>query len=144
MLKKLVLSCAAAMILGGGLSASVFASDVNAVPPIHWSSHPFDNTSGSFKSGKSFCAKKFIGKKTCIPAMNNTADTLTFNTDVYKSDQAPAGNVVTLMGKGALVSTIFTVMDGSTTVYSGPADNRAGIICSTDKVSKSTTCAAWK
>lgn len=149
MLKKIVLSCAATMILGSGLSVTAFASDVNAVPPIHWSSHPFDNSAGAFESGKAFCAKKFIGRKTCIPAMNNTSDILTFSADTYGNSDAQVGNVVTLMGKGSLPSTIFTVQDTApdgtkNTVYSGPANNRVGIICKSDPTTKNVTCSDWK
>lgn len=144
MIKKIMLSCAASMVLCTG----VFADELNGAPPIHWSKSPFDNTGLAFKSGKSFCAKKFVGRKTCIPAMNNTTDQLTFNTADYNADNAPTNMVVTLMGKGALASTIFTVQDTDAngkvnTVYSGPANNREGIVCSEDDA-KAITCAAWK
>lgn len=149
MFKKAVISCVAVAVLGSGFSTAIFADDSNKVPPIHWAANPFNNASDTFTSGKSFCGKKYIGKKTCIPAMNKTADTLTISTTSYDSSNAPSGDVVTLMGKGSLPSTVFTVADTdasgrTTTVYSGPANNREGIICSTDSTSHATACKAWK
>jgi hypothetical protein len=130
-------------------SNAVFAEDLNGAPPIHWSKSPFDNTALIFKNGKSFCAKKFVGRKTCIPAMNNTTDQLTFSTADYDADNAPAHMVVTLMGKGALPTTLFTVQDTDedgkvNTVYSGSANNREGIVCNADDATKAVTCAPWK
>lgn len=150
MFKKIVISCATAVVLGNCFSAAVFASDVNIdkAAPIHWGSHPYNNIGESnFKTGKKFCAKKYRGKKTCIPAMNNTQDSLAVNTVSYGGDNAPIGTVVALMGKESLLSTTFTVTDttaGGKTVYSGPANNREGIVCNEDQASKNITCAAWK
>ena len=149
MLKKLVMSCATSVILGGLFSTSVLASDTNKVTPIHWGSHPYSNAADEFKTGKKFCGNKYRGKKTCIPAMNNTDDTLTISASTYDSSKAPASNIVALIGKDSLPSTIFTVVDTtadvkSSTVYSGPANNREGIVCSKDTTTKATTCSAWK
>ena len=149
MFKKIVISCAATVILGACISSNVFASDANKALPIHWGSHAYNNTADAFKTGKKFCGNKYRGEKTCIPAMNNTEDALTINAASYDSANAPTGSIVALIGKGSLPSTVFTVVDttadGKTsTVYSGPANNREGIICSKDATSKITTCTAWK
>jgi hypothetical protein len=151
MIKKILSSCALTIILGSAVSTATFAGNENAMvaPPIHWGKSPISNPAGLYKNGKSFCSKKYIGRKTCIPGMNNTADALTFSTVEYNSDNAPANTVVTLMGTGALTSVIFTVQDTASdgkvsTVYSGPADNRVGLICNQDEKTKAVTCAPWK
>lgn len=143
------MTCAATVILGSSFSAAVFANDTNKVPPIHWGSHPYGNAENAFANGKKFCGNKYRGEKTCIPVMNSTEDTLTINATSYDSTNSPTGNIVALIGKDSLPSTIFTVLDttadGSTsTVYSGPANNREGVICSKDASSNATTCTAWK
>lgn len=79
--------------------------------------------------------------------MNNTQDDLTVSAETYNSDDAPVGSVVALMGKASLPSTTFTVVDATAdgkAIYSGPANNREGIVCSQDAKSKAITCAAWK
>lgn len=60
MFKEIVMSCAAAVVLGGCFSATAFASeiDVNKVAPIHWGSHPYGNTDlSNFKTGKNSAVK---------------------------------------------------------------------------------------
>lgn len=150
-MKKTLLSCAIAVVLGSAVSAAAFANNANVMvaPPIHWGKQPISNAAGDFKNGKSFCSKKYIGRKACIPGMNNTADTLTFSTTQYGNDSAPSSTVVTLMGKDSLPSVVFTVQDMAadgkmSTVYSGPANNREGIICNQDKTTKAVTCTPWK
>lgn len=81
--------------------------------------------------------------------MNNTADTLTFGTTDYASDDAPTNTIVTLMGKNLLSSVVFTVQDTTadgkvSTVYTGPANNREGVICNQDVTTKAVACASWK
>jgi len=147
MIKKIVSTCVATLILGSMMSTGM-ANDLDAAP-IHWGSNPINNANGEFKNGKSFCSKKYIGRKTCIPAMNNTSDVLTVLTTAYASDTAPNGTVVTLMGKDSLDSVVFTVQDidahgQATTVYSGPANDKEGIVCNEDQNSKAITCSAWK
>src|SRR3990167_6477862 len=139
MIKKILGTCVLTIILGGAASTAVFANNVNVMvaPPIHWGKSPISNPDGVFKNGKSFCSKKYIGRKSCIPGMNNTADTLVFSTVSYANDSAPSNSVVTLMGKDLLSSVVFTVQDTSAdgkvnTVYSGPANNREGIVCNQD------------
>lgn len=151
MLKKTLVSCALAVVLGSVSSAAVFASDMNATvaPPVHWGKKPISNVAGAFKDGKSFCRKKYFGKKVCIPGMNNTTDALTFSAPTYNSDNAPSSTVVTLMGKLLLPTVMFTVQDTAadgkvSTVYSGPANNREGVVCNQDATTKAITCAAWK
>lgn len=146
MFKKIILSCAVAAVLGSAFSTSVFADESNVAkqPPIHWSKHPFSNADNTFKNGKAFCRKKYFGRKVCIPAMNNTVDALVFNTSDYSNGNVPSSDVLALMGKGSLPTVIFTVQDGGKTVYSGPANNREGVICTADKVTNAVTCAAWK
>ena len=151
MLKKVVGSCLIGLVFGGVMSTATFASESSdmAAPPIHWGKNPINNPSGLYKNGKSFCSKKYIGRKTCIPGMNNTADSLTFSTVDYKNDTAPSNSVVTVMGKDLLTSVLFTVQDTTadgkvTTVYSGPANNRVGIICNQNTTTKAITCADWK
>lgn len=151
MIKKIVGSCALAIVLGSAVTITGFADTTNEMvaPPIHWGKSPISNTGGIFKNGKSFCSKKYIGRKTCIPAMNNTADSLTFSTVAYNNDSAPSNTVVTLMGRDLLSSVIFTVQDTTSdgkvsTVYSGPANNREGLICNQDATTKAITCIPWK
>lgn len=151
MLKKILGSCVLTIILGSAVSTATLAASVNSMvtPPIHWGKNPIANPAGIFKNGKSFCHQKYIGKKTCIPGMNNTADTLTFSTVDYSSDTAPTNTVVALMGRDLLSSDVFTVQDTAadgkvSTVYSGPANNKEGIICSQDETTKAVACAPWK
>ena len=149
MMKNVLVSCVAAVVLGGTFSATSFANDVTVAPSVHWGKSPINNSAGVFKNGKSFCSKKYIGRKTCIPGMNNTADTLTFSAPTYNSDNAPTDTVVTLMGKLSVPSVVYTVQDTGadgkvSTVYSGPANNKEGVVCNQDKTTKAITCAAWK
>ena len=147
MLKKILGTCAFTIMLGSVVSTTAFAS--TTTPPIHWGKNPMSNPAGLYKSGKSFCSKKYIGRKTCIPGMNNTADALTFSTVAYANDNAPANTIVTLMGKDLLTSVIFTVQDTApdgtvSTVYSGPANNREGVVCNQDATTKAVTCVPCK
>lgn len=148
MIKKIVFVCASALALGSTMTASMANSfDASKAAPIHWGSI-INNSSNLFQNGKSFCSKKYIGRKTCIPAMNNTPDSLTVMTTAYASANAPADSVVALMGKDVVDAAVFTVQatdaNGKvSTVYSGPAKNKEGIICKQDQTTKAVTCSAW-
>jgi len=146
MIKKTLFS-----LIATSFFSAVFAGNVSTtvVPPIHWGSHSYDNSTETFKNGKLFCAKKYVGKKVCIPALNNTSDTLSISTASYGNSDVNSKNVVALMGKDALPTTIFTIQDTSpnaqnATVYSGPANNREGVVCNEDETSHAVTCSPWK
>ena len=150
MMKKIVTSCIATLVFAS-VSASCFAMDTNTLnaEATHWGKAPIHVSADEFQNGKSFCRKKYFGQKTCIPAINNTSDMLTVMTSAYGSDSAVASSVVTLMGKEQLDSVTFTVQDTDgdgkvTTVYSGPANNREGVICNQDQATKAITCGLWK
>lgn len=151
MKKKTLIACSAVAIVSGLISLASFADDIDAskAAPIHWGKAPIHADAGEYKNGKTFCSKKYIGRKTCIPGMNNTSSNLTFEATTYDSDVAPASSVVSLMGTDKLDTVVFTVKnidaDGKVnTVYSGPANNREGVICNEDQATKAIACNAWK
>lgn len=150
MKKKIVITTAATMMLGA-ISATCLANGADTVSSeaIHWGKAPIHVSAGDFQNGQAFCRKKYFGQKTCIPAINNTSDILTVITSAYGSDTAVTNSVATLMGKDKVDSVTFTVQDTAadgkvTTVYSGPANNREGVICNQDQTTKAITCDVWK
>lgn len=144
------MTSAVAMIAGIAATSSLANSaDTMNAESIHWGKAPIHVSASDFQNGKSFCRKKYFGQKTCIPAINNTSDMLTVITSAYGSDTAVASSVVTLMGKDKVDSVTFTIQDTDadgkvTTVYSGPANNREGVICNQDQSTKAITCDVWK
>lgn len=146
MIKKIVMASAIAMTAGSSFANNV---DTMNAAPIHWGKAPIHASAGDFQNGKSFCRTKYFGQKTCIPVFNNTGDMLTVISSDYGSDSSVANSVATLMGRDKLDTATITIQDTDTdgkisTVYSGPANNREGVLCNQDETTKAISCDLWK